>query len=113
MGSFVEEVEIGVVGEDTVAALAGQLAGDAGGDQRLHGLGGGGERHPMAVAQEFHGEHRPLPQGVKDAKRAGGGTGGSGKGTKARTFSPAMAWMWNVPVALWIMVRNLNKICAD
>ena len=75
--SFIEDVQVGVIDENPVAALAGQLAGDAGGDQSLHGFGGGGESHPMFVAQVFQGEHGPLSQRGEDAK-----------GTKARTFSP-------------------------
>jgi len=85
--------------ENAVAALAGQLAGDAGGDQSLHGFGGGGEGHPMFVAQVFQGEHGPLSQRGEDAK-----------GTKARTFSPPVKSMWKSPVTLRIIRRILNKV---
>ena len=45
LASFVEDGEIGIVGEDAVAPLAGEFAGDAGGDERVHGLRGGGDGH--------------------------------------------------------------------
>ena len=57
-----------MVGEDAVAALAGEFAGDAGGDVLGHGLVGGGKGHGAELAELGQAEDGALAQGGEDAK---------------------------------------------
>ena len=70
--AFVEDGEVGVVGIDAVAALAGEFAGDAVPDEQGHGFVGGGECHGGELAELGEAEEGALAQGGEHAEGVGG-----------------------------------------
>ena len=50
LGSFVQDGQIALVGEDPIPPLAGQLSGDAESHERSHAFGRGRERYARAAA---------------------------------------------------------------
>lgn len=87
LDSFVKDREVGVRGKDAVAALAGELTGNADGDELGHGLVGSGKGHGAELAEPGQTEDGALAAPEKSR----GGSGGSGNGTKARTDSLPVA----------------------
>jgi len=75
-GAFVEDVEVGVVGEDSVAAVAGEFAGDSGMEELGHGFAGGGEGDAGELAELGQGEQRALAEGGQDTEGVGGAAAG-------------------------------------
>ena len=84
MASFVEDPEVGIVDENAVAALAGEFAGDASGDEGLHGFAGCRESHRRVAAKVRESEDRAFAQGGEDSQ--GTGCGAAGRSGAAYVF---------------------------
>jgi hypothetical protein len=83
-GSFVQDVQIALVGENTIATLAGQFPGDTQTQVMLSG-------RPRARVARSSNRWRAL-------ERSRGGSGGTGCGMKARACSPPTLVVSYLPV---------------
>ena len=70
--AFVQDLQVGVIHKDAVAALAGVFAGDTGGDQVHHALRRGREVHGTGLAHLPEGKHRAPSKGGEHPQRVGG-----------------------------------------
>jgi len=77
LGALAEDLQVPAVGEDAVAAAAGQLADDAQTGQHLHAVGRGGPGRAGTAAGLGEGEQRPLPEGSQHPQRRAAGAAGT------------------------------------